>query len=72
MSSQYGKFTAMDAHLGNYNAEKIEEEEFTVENYKTMTGMSLPRLYLVTKAKAKSSKYNMYFMICNYKYNGDN
>ncbi|KAJ7380130.1 hypothetical protein OS493_010841 [Desmophyllum pertusum] len=54
LSSQYGKFTAMDAHLGNYNAEKIEEQEFTVENYKTMTGMSLPRLYLVTKAKAKS------------------
>lgn len=52
-TSQFGKLTDMtDCHLANYNGEKITNERFTVASYKQETGMSLPRLYFVTK-KAK-------------------
>ena len=56
-TSQFGKLTDMaDAYLANYNMEKIDAAEFTVESYKRNTGMNLPRLYLVT-TKAKRGKY---------------
>lgn len=58
LNSQYGKYSDIDTHyLVNYNAEKVEEKGFTVEDYKKTSGMSLPRLYLVVKAKVQTSKY---------------
>ena len=58
LNSQYGKYSDMDTHyLGNYNVEKVEEEGFSVEEYKEKSGMTLPRLYLVTKAKVQTSKF---------------
>ena len=60
-TSQFGKLTDMaDAYLANYNMEKINDAEFTVKSYKRNTGMSLPRLYLVT-TQAKCDKY-LYLM----------
>ena len=48
----------MDTHyLGNYNVEKVEEEGFSVEEYKEKSEMTLPQLYLVTKVKVQTSKY---------------
>ena len=47
-----------DSHLANYNRERSDNKEFTVESYKKETGMSLPHLYLVTR-KAKHSKYQI-------------
>ena len=58
LNSQYGKYSDMDTHyLANYNVEKVEEEGFSVEEYKEKSGMTLPQLYLVTKAKVQTSKF---------------
>ncbi|XP_078382656.1 uncharacterized protein LOC144665305 isoform X2 [Oculina patagonica] len=50
MSSQYGIYADMEARLANYNAEPIDDNHFSVGNYRKATGMNLPRVYLMTKA----------------------
>ena len=55
--NQYGKLSDMETpHLATYNNScKINEEGFTVESFKKRTGMTLPRLYLETKAKEQAN-----------------
>lgn len=62
MSSQYGKYADMEAKLANYNAEPIDNNNFSVENYRKATGMNLPRVYLMTKA-AKIKDRGMRFTL---------
>lgn len=62
MSSQYGIYADMEARLANYNAEPIDDNHFSVGNYRKATGMNLPRVYLMTKA-AKIKDRGMRFAV---------
>ncbi|XP_068724191.1 uncharacterized protein [Montipora capricornis] len=55
--NQFGTLSDMETpHLATYNnSYKINEEGFTVESFKKTTGMTLPRLYLETKAKEQTN-----------------
>ncbi|XP_068692541.1 uncharacterized protein [Montipora foliosa] len=54
-TSQHGMLVDMERpYLANYNGDKINEEGFTVEDYKESTGVNVLRLYLVTKAKTQA------------------